>query len=320
MMPPLTPLRLTVTMLLLLPLLMIAAPCLGAPESRGVPRGFAHRGWLRLLAEGEGCGDCDPELCPLPAGCPAGTVPDHCDCCSECANAEGQICDLDETAHFYGRCGDHLSCVLDGGDAADGAERGGGGGGDGGDGEYGIPEPQCVCVSEQTLCGTDGSTYPNVCRLSEAAHRLGAQARNLSVAHEGPCETAPWIAMPPKDIVNVSGSDVVFGCEVSGFPMAFVEWRKEGVDELLPADDAHLAVQARGGPQRYQMTGWLQIHNVRPSDSGVYVCYARNRLGEAYATARLIIISPDSPEAEEILHNPSVLDFPVYDDEEDDDY
>uniref|UniRef100_S4RFD5 Ig-like domain-containing protein n=1 Tax=Petromyzon marinus TaxID=7757 RepID=S4RFD5_PETMA len=107
-----------------------------------------------------------------------------------------------------------------------------------------------------------------------------------------PVAPAPWIAMPPKDIVNVSGSDVVFGCEVSGFPMAFVEWRREGVDELLPADDAHLAVQARGGPQRYQMTGWLQIHNVRPSDSGVYVCYARNRLGEAYATARLIIISP----------------------------
>lgn len=131
---------------------------------------YLQRGWQRLLEEGEGCAQCRPDECPEPRGCLAGTVRDACDCCWECANLEGQICDLDNTNHFYGKCGEHLECRLDAGDLRHGE----------------VPEPQCACLSHRALCGSDGRTYPQLCRFLEAA-RARPDA-NLTVAHEGPCE------------------------------------------------------------------------------------------------------------------------------------
>lgn len=140
---------------------------------------YLQRGWQRLLEEGEGCAECRPEECPAPRGCLAGTVRDACDCCWECANLEGQICDLDNTNHFYGKCGEHLECRLDAGDLQHGE----------------VPEPQCACLSRLALCGSDGKTYAQICRFLEVA-RAHPDA-NLTVAHEGPCESgsAPGAAL-----------------------------------------------------------------------------------------------------------------------------
>jgi len=132
---------------------------------------YLQRGWQRLLEEGESCAECRPEECPAPRGCLAGTVLDACDCCWECANLEGQICDLDNTNHFYGKCGEHLECRLDAGDLRHGE----------------VPEPQCACLSHLALCGSDGKTYAQICRFLEVA-RAHPDA-NLTVAHEGPCES-----------------------------------------------------------------------------------------------------------------------------------
>jgi hypothetical protein len=41
----------------------------------------------------------------------------------------------------------------------------------------------------------------------------------------------------------VSGQDVIFGCEVFAYPMASIEWRKDGLDIQLPGDDPHISVQ-----------------------------------------------------------------------------
>uniref|UniRef100_A0A803VX64 Kazal type serine peptidase inhibitor domain 1 n=1 Tax=Ficedula albicollis TaxID=59894 RepID=A0A803VX64_FICAL len=235
---------------------------------------YLQRGWQRLLEEGEGCTECQPEECPVPRGCLAGTVRDACDCCWECANLEGQICDLDNTNHFYGKCGEHLECRLDAGDLRHGE----------------VPEPQCACLSQLALCGSDGKTYAQICRFLEAA-RAHPDA-NLTVAHEGPCESEPQITSPPYDTWNITGQDVVFGCEVFAYPMASIEWRKDGTEMLLPGDDPHISVQFRGGPQKYEVTGWLQIQGVRVTDEGTYRCFARNRVGEAVALASLTVFTP----------------------------
>uniref|UniRef100_UPI00398E7464 kazal-type serine protease inhibitor domain-containing protein 1-like n=1 Tax=Pristiophorus japonicus TaxID=55135 RepID=UPI00398E7464 len=247
-----------------------------AQVTSGLPSIY-HRGWLRLLQEGDGCGECRPELCPEAQGCTAGTVLDGCDCCPECGNAEGQICDLDHTSHFYGSCGEDLECLLDP-DAAFFGE---------------IPEPQCTCRSQESVCGSNGKTYSNICRFKEAFH--SNRHHNLSLAHSGPCETAPWIATPPRDVHNVTGNDIIFGCEVSAYPMALLEWRKKGNDNFLPGDDAHISIQARGGPERHGITGWLQIQGLKKSDEGIYTCYTRNKYGEAFASASLSVYDPDSP-------------------------
>ncbi|KAM3834169.1 kazal-type serine protease inhibitor domain-containing protein 1 [Vipera latastei] len=236
---------------------------------------YLQRGWQRLLEEGESCVECRLEECPVPRGCLAGVVLDACDCCQECANLEGQICDLDHTNHFYGKCGDHLECRLDSEDLQHGE----------------VPEPQCSCLSNQALCGSDGKTYTQICKFQEVFN--SNPEANLTVAHEGPCESEPRIMSPPYDIWNTTGQDVIFGCEVFAFPMASIEWRKEGLDMLLPGDDPHISVQFRGGPQKYEVTSWLQIQAVRLTDEGRYHCYARNSVGQVAAPASLMVLTPD---------------------------
>lgn len=114
------------------------------------------------------CEECVPELCPLLLGCRAGLVQDSCGCCSQCANLEGQTCDLGQRTVYYGLCGENLECKLDRSDGADGEE----------------PETQCVCLSQKPLCGTDGQTYMNICKYKEAAY----SNPGLNVS-DGPCRT-----------------------------------------------------------------------------------------------------------------------------------
>nr|XP_047920721.1 kazal-type serine protease inhibitor domain-containing protein 1-like isoform X2 [Anser cygnoides] len=190
--------------------------------SHGFPALY-HRGWWRLLREGDDCGKCELALCSEPKDCPAGTVLDRCGCCPECGNMEGQICDLDQGNHFYGQCGDNLECRLDADEARFGE----------------VPEPQCVCKSQESICGPEGKTYENICQFNKAY----AAKRNISMKHKGPCESAPVISMPPQDVQNFTGNDVIFGCEVSAYPMPHLEWKKKGNKMFLPGDDAHISVQ-----------------------------------------------------------------------------
>uniref|UniRef100_A0A8C5UC66 Kazal-like domain-containing protein n=1 Tax=Malurus cyaneus samueli TaxID=2593467 RepID=A0A8C5UC66_9PASS len=48
-----------------------------------------------------------------------------------------------------------------------------------------VPEPQCVCKSQETVCGSEGKTYENICQFNKAY----AAKRNISMKHKGPCES-----------------------------------------------------------------------------------------------------------------------------------
>ncbi|KAG8551551.1 hypothetical protein GDO81_004162, partial [Engystomops pustulosus] len=52
-------------------------------------------------------------------------------------------------------------------------------------------------------------------------------------------------------------------------------------------------VQFRGGPQKFEVTGWLQIQSVRVTDEGIYRCFAKNKIGEVVAGATLTVLTPD---------------------------
>ncbi|XP_034966607.2 kazal-type serine protease inhibitor domain-containing protein 1 [Zootoca vivipara] len=255
-----------------------------------------HRGWLRLLREGDSCGICNLELCPVPTACQAGTVSDSCGCCPECGNVEGQICDLDEGSHFYGQCGDNLECRLDVRDIKSGE----------------IPEPQCVCKLQETVCGPEGKTYENICQFHAAYAGKGI---NASIKHKGPCKSAPVISLPPRDTQNFTGNDVIFGCEVSAYPMPHLEWKKKGNKMFLPGDDAHISIQARGGPRKYSVSGWLQIQGIKKSDEGLYICQTKNKYGLAYSSARLKVIDGSSLSFQNIPGSWSTSDGTDYGDD-----
>lgn len=55
--------------------------------------------------------------------------------------------------------------------------------------------------------------------------------------------SVPVIKVPPQSQLNGSGGSLLFFCEVFAFPMALVEWRKDGRDVVLPGDDPHISVQ-----------------------------------------------------------------------------
>ncbi|XP_036406878.1 kazal-type serine peptidase inhibitor domain 2 [Megalops cyprinoides] len=265
--------------------------------------------WQRGVGPQGGCGECRLEQCPVAPQCPAGRVRDTCGCCWECGNGEGQLCDPDPSAQrFYGRCGEGLRCrAPPRQDPAFARER---------------RPARCVCTQQELLCGSDGKTYENSCQLRAARYQL-QQDGKLTMDHRGPCRAKPIIATPPRDVTCVDGSDVMFGCEVSSYPMAVIEWRKEGNSIFMPADDSNMAVQARGGPRRFELTGWLQIQKVRHADEGVYTCTARNKFGEVSASARLQVVEKDS----QLAHQLQLQKNGVYnisededDDEDDEDY
>ncbi|RVE68787.1 hypothetical protein OJAV_G00094880 [Oryzias javanicus] len=221
-----------------------------------------------------GCGPCDPELCPETRGCRAGLVPDRCGCCQECANLEGQACDPGDRNLFHGLCGSGLRCQADPSPAS-GEEE----------------EEVCVCEEQEPVCGSDGTTYTNMCQFRQA----GFSEPDLQLSARGPCRTVPVIKVPPQNQLNGSGSSLLFLCEVFAFPMALVEWRKDGRDIVLPGDDPHISVQSRGGPLKFELSSWLQIEKAEQSDSGTYHCIARNDLGSVTASAVLRVL-----EAEEL--------------------
>lgn len=57
---------------------------------------------------------------------------------------------------------------------------------------------------------------------------------------------------------------MIFGCEVFAYPMASIEWRKDGLDIQLPGDDPHISVQVGAGSRA--SPGQPRAHLGNPAD------------------------------------------------------
>jgi len=199
--------------------------------------------------------------------CLAGVVKDHeCNCCDVCSRFEGQQCDMkDAEKHEHGKCGDGLECRKTG--------RGN----------------ICQCLWEDIICGTDGVTYNNLCQLVAAAVTQGKKDV-LQVKTLGPCEPGAQIITKPEYVKNTTNNNVVLTCEAIGYPTPTISWvvtRANHKTSHLPGDDSHIVFSMRGGPGKFQVTGWMQIEGLLKRHEGDYTCIAVNEHREDKATARI---------------------------------
>ncbi|KAM9362713.1 serine protease HTRA3a [Symphorus nematophorus] len=108
---------------------------------------------------------CDVSSCPSPS-CPGGYVPDRCNCCLVCSPREGDPCGRKNDLP----CGDGLECKL----LAAGSRRG--------------TKGVCRCKMEHEVCGSDGKTYGNVCKMRAASRKAQQKGRTAVIqAHKGAC-------------------------------------------------------------------------------------------------------------------------------------
>ncbi|XP_046705932.1 kazal-type serine peptidase inhibitor domain 2 [Silurus meridionalis] len=295
-----------------MPYLAVLLALLLAPFSETLSlEHLRHLDWQRDMRPGQRCpAKCLREHCPdarLLQSCIWGQIRDLCGCCWECGNGEGQLCDPEPRtgSTFFGQCAEGLRCKVQRRDPTMKAD----------------PKPVCVCEKQEILCGTDGKTYENICQLRAVQRKLGEQ-RKVMIAHHGPCRAKPVITYAPGDIIALEGSNILLSCEVSSYPAVSIQWKKEGDNTFLAFEDSNRAMQASGGPRRFELTGWLQIHKVGRDDAGVYTCAARNTFGETSASARLRVIHRGSQSGRELparkneAHRPSINEAESEDDED----
>ncbi|XP_064602432.1 insulin-like growth factor-binding protein-related protein 1 [Liolophura sinensis] len=225
------------------------------------------------LVHAQECGTCDKTSCPEPVNCVAGTVLDACECCQQCGLAEGELCDFSPDDHTYGTCGENLECRrrLDN-----------------------DIEAMCHCSYSEPLCGSDGITYRNLCHLQEVV--VLENKDDLKIAAKGPCKTVPKIVSGPEHQKNHTGGNVAISCEAEGYPIPAIDWvftRANGKAVQLPEDDGKVSLNTRGGPEKYQITGWIQIMKIEKRHEGDYTCVATNKHGTDKAQARVIVLSED---------------------------
>ncbi|KAL2097416.1 hypothetical protein ACEWY4_006623 [Coilia grayii] len=109
---------------------------------------------------------CDVSKCPI-LNCPNGYVPDRCNCCLVCTLGEGKACGRRDDL----RCGDGLECKFPAGKR--------------------LSKGVCQCKTGHKVCGSDGKTYGNGCKLNAASRKaLQRRMTAITLAHKGPCTSS----------------------------------------------------------------------------------------------------------------------------------
>nr|XP_047928118.1 obscurin-like protein 1 isoform X1 [Anser cygnoides]XP_047928119.1 obscurin-like protein 1 isoform X1 [Anser cygnoides] len=101
---------------------------------------------------------------------------------------------------------------------------------------------------------------------------------------------APRFLAYPRAFTVQSGADAVLKCQITGEPRPSILWEKDKAP-IEPSGRFH--VEAEGNMYS------LLVSRVTPQDSGLYVCKAKNSVGETYAAATLKVEAGESRQEEE---------------------
>uniref|UniRef100_A0A6Q2X2P0 Neogenin n=1 Tax=Esox lucius TaxID=8010 RepID=A0A6Q2X2P0_ESOLU len=95
-------------------------------------------------------------------------------------------------------------------------------------------------------------------------------------------QAPPQFLKRPANIYAHESMDIVFECEVTGFPAPTVKWVKNG-DAVIPSDYFKIIKEHN-----------LQVLGLVKSDEGFYQCLAENEAGNVQSSAQLIILEHGS--------------------------
>ncbi|XP_068543742.1 obscurin-like protein 1 isoform X6 [Anas acuta] len=101
---------------------------------------------------------------------------------------------------------------------------------------------------------------------------------------------APRFLAYPRAFTVQSGADAVLRCQIVGEPRPSILWEKDKAP-IEPSGRFH--VEAEGNVYS------LLVSRVTPQDSGLYVCKAKNSVGETYAAATLKVEAGESQQEED---------------------
>ncbi|XP_041328826.1 obscurin-like protein 1 isoform X2 [Pyrgilauda ruficollis] len=100
---------------------------------------------------------------------------------------------------------------------------------------------------------------------------------------------APRFLAYPRAFTVQSGTNAVLSCQIMGDPQPSILWEKDK-NTIEPSDRFHM--ESKG--DMYS----LLVSCATPKDSGLYVCRAKNSVGETYA-ATVLRVEPAEPQEEE---------------------
>ncbi|XP_027734463.1 obscurin-like protein 1 [Empidonax traillii] len=103
---------------------------------------------------------------------------------------------------------------------------------------------------------------------------------------------APRFLAYPRAFTVQSGTDVVLSCQIRGDPQPSILWEKDK-NPIEPSGRFHM--ESKG--DLYS----LLVSGARPQDSGLYICKAKNSIGETYAATALSVEAAEPREEEGCL-------------------
>ncbi|GCC36962.1 hypothetical protein chiPu_0015462 [Chiloscyllium punctatum] len=129
-----------------------------------------------------------------------------------------------------------------------------------------------------------------ICKAKNSVGETYAAATLKVEECDGDPEDRPAFVVKPTSARVVRGHDVVFTGRLAGSPMPAVTWEKDGKKLTEIFESGHFSEGCDG-------EGWhhLKIFSARMPDAGVYLCKARNPLGEAMSAAVLLVEPGDTP-------------------------
>nr|XP_054769474.1 hemicentin-1-like [Lytechinus pictus] len=138
-----------------------------------------------------------------------------------------------------------------------------------------------VALSDSMQQTSDGSLIIAPTAISDAGH-YRCQALNLyghdEISYQLQIQSRPMFTVEPQNTTVSHGENVLLDCVAQGEPEPFMRWQKEGF-RVLPV-----------GRVAILPNNTLKIVAAQLTDSGAYMCLARNLMGQAVMTIYLTVM------------------------------